>query len=190
MFRTSFGIILAIVIFAVTFVTNIRQHVRADESLLILVQARQRAKVSAKAAPSANKNRRNDLEGAVWQYSVTKQGKDEITGSVRIRDEAIFAVTTDFHAHGESADKKSYLRDRAGKSGADKGGEKRVGDVKVDEKSGKAEVQLIFTHYEKLDGRAVIKKQDKNSKTTADWAGHYLDKAGARWKFELRKAQD
>jgi hypothetical protein len=197
MIHTSFKAVLVLLLISSVSVAwaEAPQSSRRDQPVVLLAQARQRAKASARssarAAPSASKNRRNDLEGAVWQYSVTKQGKDEMTGSVRIRDEAIFAVTTDFDTHDGSGDKKTYLRDRAGpKAGADKGGEMRVGDVKVDEKSNKAEVQLIFTHYEKLDGRAVIKQQTKNSKSTADWAGYYLDKAGNRWKFELRKAQD
>jgi hypothetical protein len=197
--RARCFVVLSWVVLLCTFLIHDVPAAERPHSAVQLAQARRKgppgaangAAAAAKAAPSASKNRRNDLEGAVWQYSVTKEGKDEITGSIRIHEETIFAVTTDFDTHDDKGDKKNYLRDRAGpKAGADKGGEKRVGDVKADEKSGKAEVQLIFTHYEKLDGRAVIKQTTKDSKSTADWSGYYLDKAGARWKFELRKAQD
>jgi hypothetical protein len=64
-----------------------------------------------------------------------------------------------------------------------------VRDVIANGKSGVAEMQLVFTQYKKLQGRAVVKRQ-ANTKTTASMVGYLQGKDGKRRKFELRRAED
>jgi hypothetical protein len=159
-----------------------------NDSLRVAMQPRKRAGAGKVRVIEKNDAGRNDVEGAIWQFTATQNnGKDkQINGEFRIKGRAIYAPAEDFYDGNSKATKKSTKR--VTEEPPPKG-EKRVGDVIVNERSGGGEMQLVFTHYKKLTGRAVVKRQ-ANSRSTANLAGYLQGKDGKRWKFELRRAED
>lgn len=107
----------------------------------------------------------NEIEGAAWEYIATKTGKEEAKrGKIRIADGAIFELG-----------KGPRLAER----------EKRVGNIVVSKDKDEAH-QLIFTDLPDLPGRAFVRQDQK----TRNFTGHFDEKGGARWKFELRRLDD
>jgi hypothetical protein len=105
----------------------------------------------------------NEVEGALWVYTATIAKQDKkLSGKFRIDGRAIFAA----NARRVAAEQ-----------------EKRIGDAIV--VKGKP-MQLSFTDSPDLDGRAIL---EWNSKLGM-WVGHYDEKNGKRWKFELRRGDD
>lgn len=107
----------------------------------------------------------NEIEGASWEYIATKTGKDEAKrGKIRIADGAIFELGN-----------RPRLAER----------EKRVGNIIVSKDKDEAH-QLVFTDLPDLPGRAFVRQDQK----TRNFTGHFDEKGGARWKFELRRLDD
>jgi hypothetical protein len=107
----------------------------------------------------------NEIEGAAWEYVATKSGKEEAKrGKIRIADGAIFELGN-----------RPRLAER----------EKRVGNIIVS-KDKDAAHQLVFTDLPDLPGRAFVRLDQK----TRNYTGHFDEKGGARWKFELRRLDD
>ena len=170
-------------------VATVPKHDGADEGLRLALQPRKRLPGGPKVRViEKGESGRNDVEGAMWQYTATQNNAKEkpLTGEFRIKGRAIYAPAEDFADGSADTDKKSAKR--TDDASAPKG-EKRVGDVIVNERSGSGEMQLVFTHYKKLEGRAVVKRQS-NSRSTANLLGYLQAKDGKRWRFELRRAED
>jgi hypothetical protein len=118
---------------------------------------------AAPPRPTKRPGTGNEVEGAIWQYTATIAKKDQkMTGKFRISGKAIFAVSG-----------RPVLAQN----------ESRIGDVIT---SQNRPMQLVFTDHPELDGRALVEWNQK----TSMWVGHYDEKNGTRWKFELRRADD
>lgn len=121
------------------------------------------AQLPRKQAKQLRPGQGNEVEGAIWEYKATIAKKDkELAGKFRIDGRSIFAA----QARRVAAEQ-----------------EKRIGDAIV--VKGKP-MQLSFTDSPELDGRAIL---EWNSKLGM-WVGHYDEKDGTRWKFELRRGDD
>lgn len=145
-------------------------------------------------------DKRNDLEGTIWEYKVidARTKKTMSTGKVRIKKTAIFAVATkkktDGKADTEVDDKpiKNAIAKRiAAKSDEDAGGE-RIGDIVTNSKKKRNPNEYTF-RFDKddeheLSGIAVIKRDTKNKGGV--WLGYYNDAKKKRWRFEMRKIED
>jgi len=162
-----------------------------NEPLRVALQPKKRLPGGPKVLVEKDSAKRNDMEGAVWQYTATQSTKGkELNGEFRIKGRAIFAPAKDFDDGSEESSKETSKKASRRTDDTDvPKGEKRVGDVIANERSGDGEMQLVFTHYKKLDGRAVVKRQGK-AKSTANLVGYFQAKDGQRWKFELRRAED
>ena len=105
----------------------------------------------------------NEVEGAIWEYKATQAKKEKtLAGKIRIDGRAIFAA----NARRVAAEQ-----------------EKRIGDAIV--VKGKP-MQLAFTDSPDLNGRAIVEWDAK----LGMWIGHYDEKGGSRYKFELRRGDD
>lgn len=112
----------------------------------------------------------NEIEGAIWEFTATRKVKDKeekITGKFRIDNgrKGLF----DAHPKRVKAER-----------------ENRIGDIIKDKD--KDEIQLVFSDFDLLDGRAHIKKEDEQKNDL--WVGYFLDKDKDRWRFEIRKIDD
>lgn len=109
-----------------------------------------------------------EIEGAVYQYTATRQaqGKTEkLEGKIRLDGKGIFELGM-----------KRVAPER----------EKRVGDILTE----KEETQLVFNNWDRLSGRAHIKKDKDKTQRNDLWVGYFDDSDKKRWKFELRKIED
>lgn len=179
------GLLIGLLMFSGAFAAEPNSSSTDDGSLRMALQPKKLRGGGKIIVEKSDANARNDVEGAIWQYTATK-GKEELNGEFRIKGKAIYAPAKDYDDGKQNQGKDAEQREA--KEEAPKG-QKRVGDVIANEKSAEGEMQLVFTHYKPLDGRAVVKRQGKN-KSTANLVGYFNAKDGSRWKFELRRAED
>ena len=169
---------------------------------------RDAARKANKETSDSSEDKRNDFEGVIWEFKVidrkekdkTKQTK--LTGLLRVKESAIFAMGDVEKGSEKAGDKKKEDADVRGRlkeimskrlknaEGKSSGGE-RVGDMS---KNGAKEYILKFDEDDDypLSGRAELKPDTKNK--GGIWFGKYVEYLeGSKkksWRMELRKIDE
>ncbi|TWU04765.1 hypothetical protein Pla52n_28090 [Stieleria varia] len=156
-------------------------------------------------------NRRQDVEGTVWEYKVIEPGeKDDsketkMTGRLRIKQTSIFAVgkpkmVGEQENEGKEAKQngdadlrgnvKGLLSQRLNESKVQTTGDERIGDYST---SGSSEYKFEFDQDDAYALSGLVKLKP-DTKKNGVWAGTYEEFSGGkkvkRWRFELRKIEE
>ena len=174
--------------------------------------------VALKQANSDSTNRRQDVEGTVWEYKVIDpKEKDEskqtkMTGRIRIKQSSVFAV-----GKVKMSDEKKQGGEKAGAGKAAKdggaadvrgrlqgllsqqiddsksrttGGE-RIGDLA---KGRSSEYKYEFDQDDEYPLSGLVKVKPDTEKKNGVWSGTYEEFSGGkkvkRWRFEMRKIEE
>lgn len=156
-------------------------------------------------------NRRQDVEGTVWEYKVIDPSeKDDsketnMTGRLRIKQKSIFAVgkpktvgekENEDEETKESADSdirgkfKSLLSQRMNEAKVQTTGDERIGDYSTSRSS---EYKFEFDQDDDYPLSGLVKLKP-DTKKNGVWAGNYEQFSGGkkvkRWRFEMRKIDE
>ncbi|TWT97125.1 hypothetical protein [Neorhodopirellula pilleata] len=156
-------------------------------------------------------NRRQDVEGTVWEYKVIEPGERDdsketkMTGRLRIKQTSIFAVgkpkmVGEQENEGKEAKEngdtdlrgnlKGLLSQRLNESKVQTTGDERIGDYST---SGSSEYKFEFDQDDAYALSGLVKLKP-DTKRNGVWAGTYEEFAGGkkvkRWRFEMRKVEE
>ena len=163
-------------------------------------------------------NKRQDVEGTVWEYKVidpkekddSKQTK--MAGRIRIKQTSIFAIgkveiNDEKEKRVENADQgkavkgrgasdvrerfQGLLSQRINESTAQTAGGERIGDLS---KAGSSEYDYAFDQDDEYPLSGLVKVKPDKEKKNGVWSGTYEEFSGGRkvkrWRFEMRKIEE
>lgn len=164
-----------------------------------------------KQGSTESTNRRQDVEGTIWEYKVIEPGeKDDsretkMTGRLRIKQTSVFSVgKPKMVGEKENKDKeakasgdadlrgnfKDLLSQRVNESKVQTTGDERIGDYST---SGSSEYKFEFDQDDNYPLSGLVKLKP-DTKKNGVWTGTYEEfssgKKVKRWRFEMRKVEE
>ncbi len=177
-----------------------------------------RAPVAFKQVNSDSTNKRQDVEGTIWEYKVFDHTEKDpvkavhMTGKIRVKQSSVFAVgAAKFHNQGDKAEAKvpnqafqgdrqrpdlqSQLRGRLSQAmnrkEVEQSGGERIGDIS---KGGSNKYRYQFDEDDQYPLSGLVSVAPDPQKKNGVWSGNYEEfsagKKLKRWRFETRKIEE